>query len=202
MKFKPLIPLFIIILFTGCSVTQIGIGPGGTATPTVVKSTPIMESSPQPVTATPQLAVTETSFGPTQAQQTDEIFLIAVGDYGQSGKLVGCGDSLVPVQLQIPATKGVLKAAMGELLSLKERFYGQSGLYNALYQSNLQVDRVSIDAQGQAQVYLTGKLILGGECDNPRVEEQINQTALQFSTVNAVSVFVNDKPLKDTLSLK
>jgi hypothetical protein len=75
-------------------------------------------------------------------------------------------------------------------------------LYNALYQSDLQVDRVSLNAQGQAEVYLTGKLMLAGECDNPRVEEQINQTAKLFSTVNAVSVFVNDKPLKDALSLK
>jgi hypothetical protein len=75
-------------------------------------------------------------------------------------------------------------------------------LYNALYQSDLQVDRVSLDPQGQAKVYLTGTLMLAGECDNPRVEEQINQTAKLFSTVNAVSVFVNDKPLKDALSLK
>ena len=41
-----------------------------------------------------------------------------------------------------------------------------------------------------------------GECDDPRVEAQINQTALQFSTVKDVSVFVNGQALQDALSLK
>lgn len=44
--------------------------------------------------------------------------------------------------------------------------------------------------------------MLGGVCDAPRLEAQIEQTALQFSTVNEVAVFVNDKPLEEVLSSK
>ena len=42
--------------------------------------------------------------------------------------------------------------------------------------------------------------MLGGVCDSPRFEAQIEQTALQFSTVSSVEVFINDIPLQDVLS--
>jgi hypothetical protein len=42
--------------------------------------------------------------------------------------------------------------------------------------------------------------MLGGVCDSPRVQAQIEQTALQFSTVSEVEVFVNDTPLEEVLS--
>jgi hypothetical protein len=44
--------------------------------------------------------------------------------------------------------------------------------------------------------------MLGGVCDAPRVEAQIKQTALQFSTVSDVEVFIDDIPLEDVLSQK
>jgi len=87
------------------------------------------------------------------------------------------------------------------LLSVKDQFYGESGLYNALYLSNLQVGDVTI-ANGQAIIHLTGTLMMGGVCDIPRVEAQLTEIALQFSTVTSVAVFINDIPLKDVLSLK
>jgi len=101
----------------------------------------------------------------------------------------------------IPPTQGVLRAALEKLLSAKKQFYGESGFYNALYQSDLQVAAVTIE-QGKAIIHLTGNMMLGGECDAPRFEAQIKQTALQFSTVNDVAVFINDKPLEEVLSLK
>ena len=54
--------------------------------------------------------------------------------------------------------------------------------------------------QGNAIIHLTGTIMLGGACDAPRVQAQIEQTALQFSTVSDVTVFVNDVPLEDVLS--
>jgi hypothetical protein len=130
-----------------------------------------------------------------------QIFLIAVDDNGQTGIPVGCGDSAVPVQVEIPPTQGVLKAALVVLLSVKDQYYGQSGLYNALYQSDLQVETVRIDS-GKASVYLTGTLMMGGECDAPRVQAQLEQTVLQFPTVTEAAIFINGKPLSDVLSLK
>ena len=138
---------------------------------------------------------------PTAAQQTVKVFLIALEDNGQSGTLVGCGDSAIPVTVTIPRTQGVLRAALKKLLSIKQQSYGESGLYNALYQSDLQLKSVTID-QGKAIIHLTGTLMLGGVCDNPRVKAQIEQTALQFSTVSDVAVFINDTPLEEVLSQK
>lgn len=152
---------------------------------------------PTPVLPT----VTAVPATPTAAQQTVKVFLIALEDNGQSGTLVGCGDSAISVTVTIPSTQGVLRAALEKLLSIKQQFYGESGLYNALYQSDLQLKSVTID-QGKAIIHLTGTLMLGGVCDNPRVAAQIEQTALQFSTVSDVAVFLNDTPLEEVLSQK
>jgi len=68
-------------------------------------------------------------------QNMARIFLIGVNDNGQAGLPVGCGDSAIPVPVEFPPTAGVLKSALVALLSVKDQYYGQSGLYNALYQS-------------------------------------------------------------------
>jgi hypothetical protein len=112
---------------------------------------------------------------------------------------VGCGDSAIPINVTVPRTQGILRAALEKLLSAKQQFYGESGYYNALYQSNLQIAGVTI-AQGKATIRLTGTVRLGGTCDAPRLAAQIEQTALQFSTVSEVEVFINDVPLEDVLS--
>ena len=137
----------------------------------------------------------------TAADQTVKIVLIELEGNGQSGPLVGCGDSAIPINVTIPRTQGVLRAALEKLFSAKQQFYGESGYYNALYQSDLEVAAVRIE-QGKATINLTGTLMLGGTCDAPRIEAQIEQTALQFSTVSEVAVFVNDVPLEEVLSTK
>jgi hypothetical protein len=132
---------------------------------------------------------------------TVKVFLVATGDNGAAGKMIGCGDSLVPVTQQIVPTQGVLRAALEILLGLQQQYYGQSGLYNALYQSNLSIEDLRVE-NGRASIRLAGKLLLGGVCDNPRVEAQLVETAKQFSTVKEVEIFINGKPLKDVLSEK
>src|SRR5581483_9608754 len=152
------------------------------------------------ITVAPTRAVT---VAPTPAPASFtrvKIFLIAINDTS-AGAPVGCGDSAVGVERQIPPTPAPLTAALNELFSLHDQFYGQSGLYNALYQSNLHLQRVAI-VNGTATIQLTGNLTLGGECDNPRVAAQITQTARQFSTVRAVVVTLNGKPLEQVLSEK
>ena len=137
----------------------------------------------------------------TPTHQMVQIFLIALEDNGQTGIQVGCGDSAVPVQVEVPSTQSVLKVALESLLSVKAQYYGESGLYNALYQSDLQVESVRIE-NGKAIVYLVGTLQMGGECDAPRVQAQLEETVLQFSTVTEASIFINGKPLSEVLSLK
>lgn len=152
---------------------------------------------------------TKTPLSPTRAptaaipgRQFVTLYLIALGDNGKSGPLVGCGDSAIPVQVElIPQTNGVLLASLQKLLAIKTRFYGQSGLYDALYQSTLTVQDVTL-LNGAAVIHLTGTLTLGGVCDNPRVEAQLMQTARQFSTVKTVFIFINGLTLQQALSLK
>lgn len=213
--------LFLALLLSACGTLEVSIDPtptlpvtatslisvetatvGNSPTrqvdPTVTVSIPSATNTVPPPTPVLPTATTVPR-NPTAAEQTVKIFLIALEDNGQSGPLVGCGDSAVSVTVTIPRTQGVLRAALERLLSAKQQFYGESGFYNALYQSDLELKNVTID-QGKAIIYLTGTVMLGGVCDSPRFEAQIEQTALQFSTVSNVEVFINDIPLEEVLS--
>jgi hypothetical protein len=210
MKIHILFILIILLLATGCTGTfEIGLEPAS-ASDVVATSTPALpptDTFTQPPTSIPQqppaseVPSATITYSGTPAVQLVEIYLIAIDDNGQADLQVGCGDSAIPVDVQIQPTQGVLRSALEALLSVKEQYYGQSGLYNALYQSDLQVESVSI-TDGNAQVYLTGSMMLGGECDNPRVQAQLEQTVLQFSTVTRASIFINGKTLADAISLK
>ncbi len=223
MKIQGLLTFLVLVSLTACGTFQIGIEytppaeptqellpsgtpvtptqellPSGTLVVQTATSSPLPPVvSPTPALPTPTPIVPQATSGPQMVQ----IFLVAVDDNGQSGALVGCGDSLVPVQVEIQPSQGVLRASMEALLALKQQFYGQSGLYNALYQSDLHLDGLSL-AAGKATIYLSGSLTLGGMCDNPRVAGQLESTARQFPTVTDVSIFINGKPLADVLSLK
>ena len=221
-----------LILFTLSACGQINIEPISTTAPTLtaevptttatVTTLPTVQNTPTATLPSPsptvvQLTATQVQPTATQAQQVPptattsapttaaeqmvQIVLIELEGNGQSGPLVGCGDSAIPINVTIPRTQGVLRAALEKLLSAKQQFYGESGYYNALYQSDLQIASVTIE-QGKAIIRLTGNLVLGGTCDAPRVEAQLEQTALQFSTVNDVAVFINDVPLEEALSSK
>lgn len=131
-----------------------------------------------------------------------KVFMIAADDNGQSGKLIGCGDSVVGVIREIPYTQAVLKAAMEQLVSIKDKNYGESGLYNPLYQSSLNLVSATIDSGGKATIKFTGTLQLSGTCEDPRIKAQLEETALQFSTVKSADIWINDKTLNEIMSLK
>ena len=144
-------------------------------TPTIAIMPTSTPQQPDPSIPTP---VPPTADPASQGLDRVKIYLVAIGDNGVSGKLIGCGDSLVPVEVPISPTLGVLRAALNELFELEgQQYYGQSGLYNALYQSDLAIADVTVIG-GEARIFLTGSLMLGGVCDNPRVEEQLNSIGL------------------------
>jgi hypothetical protein len=206
MKTRIITALLITLFIPACSGTlEIGLEhfPESSST---MPAVPTLMTAPTVVPThepSPTLQVVTDVPLPTDvpAVSSVQIFMIGVDDNGQSGKPVGCGDSLIPVLIQIPPTQGVLRAALGTLLALKDQYYGESGLYNSLYQSDLQVESLSIQS-GIATVKLTGDLSLGGECDNPRVQAQLEQTVLQFSTVSEAVIYINGRPLAEILSLK
>lgn len=128
-----------------------------------------------------------------------QIYFIALGDAGQSGPAIGCDDSVIPVTINIEPTPAPLTAAFERLLAVDEQYYGQSGLYNALADSDLTLDSAAVE-NGQAIIYLSGDLRLGGVCDNPRIEAQLRQTADQFSTVDTSIIFINGQRLEDVIA--
>ncbi|QPC84694.1 LysM peptidoglycan-binding domain-containing protein [Phototrophicus methaneseepsis] len=127
------------------------------------------------------------------------IYLIALEDAGATGEEIGCGDSLVPVEVAIEPTIAPLTAALTYLFENNEQYYGQSGLYNPFYNSDLSVDGIDIIG-GNAQIELSGELSLAGACDNPRIESILQQTALQYSTIDSVDITINGEPLDQLLS--
>lgn len=152
-----------------------------------------------PLTSAPPTSVPPTSAPPANTTTTVNIVLIAMNDNGASGPAVGCGDSAVSIRVQVPRTQAVLRASLEKLLSLHSKDYGESGLYNALYQSNLTLDSLALN-DGEAVIRLKGQLVSGGVCDDPRIIAQIEHTALQFSTVDRATIYVNGTLIQDLLS--
>lgn len=145
------------------------------------------------VTADPITVRADNQFTRTQ------IYLVALEDNGQSGQKIGCSDSLVPIEINIEPTNAPLTAALEQLLHPEAPYYGQSGLYNAFYQSDLSIDGIDIENE-QATIALSGTLIVGGVCDTPRIRGQLEQTALQYNTISSVDIFLNGEPLEVVLS--
>ena len=172
------------------------------ATPLPTNPSPPTDAPVPTLSPTPSVKTTPTHAAVVPANSMRvKIFMIAQNDAGKLGKKIGCDDSVVAVERIIPLTNSVLRASLNELLSVRDQNYGQSGLYNALYQSTLKLDDVTLVAS-KATIFLSGKVLLGGVCDNPRVDAQIKETALQFSTVKQVSILVNKIPLEQILSGK
>lgn len=154
------------------------------------------EISVTPVSENPSEAPGEVS----QTRATVNIYMVALEDNGKSGPKIRCNDSLVAIKREVSSPE-VLRGALTELLSYKQQYFGESGLYNALYQSNLQIHEIEIE-NGVATVELTGQVQLGGICDNPRFEEQLKATVLQFPTVTKAAIFINSRPLAEIVSQK
>ena len=140
----------------------------------------------------------ETTPPPTPSQTLFDranIYLVALGDNGASGEMIGCQDSIIPVQVQFAPTVAPMTAAYQYLLGVPAGDYGQSGLTNTIGSSSLTLQGIDIQNR-HALIYLSGNLSVAGVCDVPRIQAQLERVALQFHTVDAVSVFVNGQPIE------
>lgn len=108
-----------------------------------------------------------------------KVSYIALDDNGTNGPLVGCGDSALLKEESVTEVllteKSRITTALHILFANKNQFLGESGLYNALYQSTLTLKSVTIK-EGRVTVELSGEPLSGGECDDPRIVEQIRET--------------------------
>ena len=164
---RPLAPLLLSALLAACAAA-----PGGPASP----------------------ASSSSSSSVASAAATADVFLIAIETPEDDGTTIGCGDSTVAVQRAV--TGATLPYAVQELLSLQRSAASPNvaGYYNALYQSDLHVASATMSGS-TAVLALTGTLLSGGTCDDPRIYWQISDTATQFPGVDAVTITVNGNPL-------
>jgi hypothetical protein len=121
-----------------------------------------------------------------------KVYLVAIGDAGKAGTKIGCDDSLVAVTRSVKNDGAPLRAAVRELLAMPREYEGRLGNY--WYGERLRVTGATI-SRGTATIRIAGRLFVAGVCDEPRIEEQIKETARQFPGVRRVNVFVNGRPL-------
>lgn len=111
-------------------------------------------------------------------------------------RVQGC-DLVTMVEKNIAPTTMPLTASMNELFSRKDTWpYSESSSGNFISsQQNLFFDHATVE-NTVAKIYLKGSYSLAGVCDDPRIETQIRNTALQFSTVKSVQIFLNNQAFK------
>lgn len=127
-----------------------------------------------------------------------QLFFIALEDNGARGEEIGCNDTLVPVEYTI-SSQDPVRTTLEYILSLKTQTYEETDLYNSLYQSTLTVKDIK-ESNNSINVYLEGQIQLGGVCDHPRLQEQLERTLTQFYPGKKVNVFINNKEIADLLS--
>lgn len=185
---------------------------GCTGNPTPSVTTPAPATTATSETTMPG-AATSAGLAPASNLPTDSmeptvlpknasvtLFYIAMADGGTSGPTVGCGDSAVAVTSPAVSFTDPVEGALRTLLENHSEEIGQSGLMNTLWQSRLTVE--SVDRSGSTvTAHLVGTLTMGGECDIPRVEQQLSLTAQQGAG-KPVSITINGKTLSEALSLK
>ncbi len=156
-------------------------GPGGQSATTTPTTTP---------TSTP--TTTPSGGGATTTSATSSVRLAFLDTRGATnGKERGC-DKVVMVPWRVATTTAPLTAAMRALFGISTTSIGS--WYNFIDRTNetLKFDRATV-VSGTANIYLTGSLSgLTGVCDDPRAQIQIEETALQFPTVQRVQIFLNN----------
>ncbi|WP_377779736.1 GerMN domain-containing protein [Paeniglutamicibacter kerguelensis] len=154
-------------------------------------SSPVASSSPSSPSASPST---------TTAKLT--VFYVEVDDpEGASGPTIGCGDTLVATETGPVAFTNKVEAAMNALLKDNAATHGESGLKNAVAASDLRYKSSSVKGD-QVTVNLTGTVMSGGTCDDPRIIEQLKYTAKVAAGVGSARILVNGSNIEELLSQK
>jgi hypothetical protein len=116
---------------------------------------------------------------PTAMVLTDGTIPPAEGIERLEEKTFGCADRIGYVRLsRETATENVAYDALATLFSARDS--NVQGLYNPLWESTLKVKEVQLTPDSIAIVKLEGQLLSAGECDDPRLKEQVEATVRQY----------------------
>jgi hypothetical protein len=123
------------------------------------------------------------------------LYMTALEDRGQRGEEFGCGDSLAPVEVTVQSHDEPylrVAAALQALLIHQP----EDDLYNVFTATSSDLGIVAVTIfEDTAAVSFAGDLAVGGVCDEPRVEEQIRQTVLQFDGIGHMVSLSQNGPL-------
>lgn len=183
-KLTPIV--LVLLLLAACRPAAVNTPlPTATQPPSIF---PRNQPTPEPPTPTPLTRI--------------QVFFIAGGDNGKSGKLVGCKDSAIAVEWEIDPNQQPLVQALAQLFSFDEQFVGNPRLYHPIYTLGLKLVSAEIDAEGVAHVRLSGSGSISGSCDRLRAQAQIEETVLAAPGVTALDITVNEIPLADFIAGK
>lgn len=118
------------------------------------------------------------------------LYFARLNDNGQTGKPIGCGDSIVSKTVYLPLSlTHPLEDSLVRLLNYAPAngIVPGTDFYTVVASTTLA--RVTI-ASSTAQISLKGSAG-AGICDTPRFLAQIQETALQFPTVRDVQICLN-----------
>ena len=127
---------------------------------------------------------------------TVKIYLVALEGSTLQGKTIGCDDILVPISKNIRIEKNEVESAISELFAAKDT----DELKNFIKGPGLFLYQVTI-SNGIAEIYLNGDFGINSVCDIPRIQEQLYETAKQFSDVKEVKIYINGQSLESYLAI-
>lgn len=188
----------LLVVLAGCTSSD-SQQPGRQPVPSQSSVLPSHTPTPSPTASASTASAKPDGHATSPVTAALSLFYVALGDKGQSGEAIGCGDSLVLVQTSKVTFSDQVQVSFEHLLANHQRSIGQSGLYNALYQSRLAF--VSSSRVGNTiTVHLRGKLVSGGVCDDPRIINQLQRTATVAAGVGKADILVNNQPVSQLLN--
>lgn len=166
-------------------------------------STPSQSESTSPsASASPSGSASESAAAAAEAT------VFWVGPAGQSGgvEFPGCGEVLIEDTVPVSSAGAVgdpalVEAGLEALFEERNFDVGSEGLMNALYQSELTVQDVTINGD-TVTVDLTGQPMSGGTCADPQIIAQLENTALANAGTYAAEIRVDGEPIQDFMSQK
>jgi len=143
----------------------------------------------------PEFSMTEIVGGITYFNKVRVPVLASPELFDYNGKKTqGCGDEIVWVMKDITPTRAPLTAAINLLLTDTKDYGFMPGNFMAT-QDSLSLDNVVIE-NAVAKISLNGEFTVEETCDAPRQFIQLEEVALQYSTVDAVQIFLNGELLR------
>ncbi len=109
-----------------------------------------------------------------------------------------CAQPAVPVAVTFPPTVAPLTAALETMFANQDPTLPGTNLRNEFYASDLTIQDINI-TDGLATISLGGSVLTTSVCTAQYMPRQIRETALQFSTVSAVEIFVNGVRIEELL---